>query len=162
MRAFWAVVLASVLIGLAGVLALALAVGEYTGTLRTYTRLEVRYEPGSFVWLEPDYSRARATLVVTNHSPADARIDDIRLSVYFDGEFAGTAYDPPPGFAVARGETRAQEVELQITSRGIQAQGGSARLTLSGSVVADFTGVERELQLRVRGTVGQVSTVEGR
>jgi hypothetical protein len=162
MRAFWAVVIASVVVGVGGVLTLALAVGEYTDTLRTYTRLEVRYEPDSFVWLEPDYSRARATLLLTNNSPANARITDLNLSLYVDGEFAGTAYERPAAFDVARGATIALPVEMQVTSRGIQAQGGSARLSLGGRIVADFSGVERELVLRMRGNVGQVDRVEGR
>jgi hypothetical protein len=47
-----------------------------------------------------------------------------------------------------------------VTSRSIQAQGGSAQLGLRGSVVVHFNGIERELALRVRGTIGQVDTVE--
>jgi hypothetical protein len=162
MRAFLAVIVASLAIGVAGVWTLVDAVSQYTSTLRTYTQLEIRYEPESFVWLDADFSRGRATITFTNNSPSGARVTNVNLNLLFDGEFAGSNYGGISEFAVARGETYVLEVEFQVTSRSIQPQGGSAVLGLSGGVVVKFSGIERELALRVRGTIGQVSTVEGR
>lgn len=160
MRAFLAVIGVSLVIGAAGAWTLVDAASQYTSTLRTFTQLEIRYEPDSFVWLDPEFNRGRATIVFTNNSPADARIDDINLNLLFDGEFAGSNYGSTAPLDVARGESQAVEVEFQVTSRSIQSRGGSAVLGLGGSVVVKFRGIERNLGLRVRGTIGQVSTVE--
>ncbi|HUG15552.1 MAG TPA: hypothetical protein VMM78_11120 [Thermomicrobiales bacterium] len=160
MRAFLAVIGVSFAVGAAGAWTLADALSQYTSTLRTFTELEIDYQPGSFVWLDPEFSHGRATVVFNNGSPSNARIDNINLNLLFDGEFAGANYDGTDGFTLARGEARAVEVEFRVTTLSIQHRGGSSTLGLSGSVVVEFSGIERELALRVRRTIGPVATVE--
>jgi hypothetical protein len=150
----------SVVCGLVGGWSLWEAANQYSGTLRSYTQLNIAYQPGSFVWLEPDYSRARLAMVVTNGSPADATVQTLNVHLLFDGEFAGTNYETTPPFTVDRGASREVVVELQVTSGSIREQGGAARLSLAGAIVARFSGIQRELALRVRDDIGVVDRVE--
>jgi hypothetical protein len=160
MRAFLAIIALSMAIGVAGVWTLVDAASQYTSTLRAFTSLEIRYQPGSFVWTDPEFERGRATIVFTNNSPANARVNNVSLYLLFDGEFAGSGISGAETFTLARGESRSVVVEFIVISRGIQARGGSATLGLSGDVVASFSGIDRDVSLQVRHTIGQVATVE--
>lgn len=160
MRAFLAVIGVSLVIGMVGAWTLVAAASQYTGTLRAFTSLEIRYQPGSFVWLDHEFERGQATIVFTNDSPAQARINGITLNLLFDGEFAGSNFGGAEAFTLARGESRSIVVELRVTSRDIRARGGSATLGLSGVVVASFSGIDRDVSLRIRDTIGQVAIVE--
>lgn len=159
MRAYGAVTLLATIIGLIGAWSLWDAATQYTGTLRTYRQLAVTAEPGSFVWLDAEFQRARVDVVLTNHSPADATVDTLDLHLLFDGEFAGSNYSGYSPTPVSSGEARTVRVELQVTAGSLQPQGGTATLALGGAITARFGGIDRPLTLNVRAPVGQVGWV---
>ena len=123
MRAFWAALAVSLVLGIAGIISLVSAVSEYTSTLETYTELSIRYEPDSFQWLAPDFRAARLRMVIINDSPANATVENLNTYLRFDGDFAGTNYDRFPPLEVPRGESRTVELELLITTPSIPAEG---------------------------------------
>lgn len=156
MRAFWAALAVSLVLGVAGLVSLVAAMSEYNSTLETYTQLSIRYEPDSFEWVEDDYGAATARMVITNDSPADALVENLNVFLRFDGEFAGTNYERFPPLEAPEGESRIVTLELLVTTPSIQAGGGTARLTFDGSARVQFEGVERALSLNVREQVGVV------
>jgi hypothetical protein len=156
MRAFWAALAVSLILGIAGTISLVAAVSEYNSTLETYTQLSIRYQPDSFVWVEPDFSAATTEIVIVNDSPADAFVENLNVFLRFDGEFAGTNYERFPGIEVPKGETRVVTLNLGVSAPSIQAQGGTAELSFTGSARVQFDGVERDLQLNIREQVGVV------
>ena len=156
MRAFWAVLAVSLALGVAGLVSLVAAISEYNSTLETYTELSIRYEPDSFVWVEPDFSAATTRIVIVNGSPADAVVENLNVFLRFDGEFAGTNYERFPGVEVPKGETRVVTLDLLVSTPSIQAEGGTAELSFTGSASVRFDGVERDLHLNVRERVGVV------
>ncbi len=156
MRVFWAALAISVAIGLAGLVSLVAAMSEYNSTLETYTELSIRYEIGSFTWVESDFSAAQTRMVITNDSPADATVKNVNVFLQFDGEFAGTNYDRFPSIEVPTGETRVVTLDLLITAPSIQPEGGTANLTFTGSASVNFDGVERDLNLNIREKIGVV------
>lgn len=156
MRAFWAVLAVSLALGVAGLVSLVAAMSEYNSTLETYTQLSIRYEPDSFVWVEPDFGAATTRMVVTNDSPADAVVENLNVFLRFDGEFAGTNYERFAALEVPKGETRVVTLDLLISTPSIQAEGGTANLSFTGSATVRFDGVERDLNLNVNEQVGVV------
>ncbi len=160
MRAFWAALAVSMALGAAGLVSLVAAVSEYNSTLETYTELSIRYEPDSFVWVEPDFSAATTRMVIVNDSPADAIVENLNVFLHFDGEFAGTNYERFPGVEVPKGETRVVTLDLLVSTPSIQAEGGTAELSFTGSARVQFEGVERDLNLPVRERIGVVPAEE--
>jgi len=156
MRAFWAALAVSLILGIAGAVSLVAAVSEYNSTLETYTELSIRYEPDSFVWTEPDFSLATTRMVIVNDSPADATVESLNVFLHFDGEFAGTNYERFPGVEVPKGETRVVTLNLQVSTPSVQPRGGTAQLSLAGSARVKFERVERDLHLPVRERIGVV------
>lgn len=156
MRAFWAALVVSLAFGVAGLVSLVTAMSEYNSTLETYTQLSIRYEPDSFAWVEPDFGAATTRMTIINDSPADAVIENLSVYLRFDGEFAGTNYDPFAALEVPRGETRVVTLDLLVSTPSIQAQGGTAELSFTGSATVQFEGVERDLNLRVNERIGVV------
>jgi hypothetical protein len=156
MRAFWAALAVSLALGVAGLISLVAAVSEYNSTLETYTELSIRYEPDSFAWTSPDFSAATTRMVIVNDSPADALIENLDVFLRFDGEFAGTNYERFAAVEVPKGETRVITLELLVSTPSIQAQGGTAELSFTGSARVQFEGVERDLNLNVREQIGVV------
>jgi hypothetical protein len=156
MRAFWAALAVSLALGVAGLVSLVAAMSEYNSTLETYTQLSIRYEPDSFVWTEPDFSAATTRMVVVNDSPADAVVENLNVYLRFDGEFAGTNYERFAPVEVPKGESRTVSLDLLISTPSIQAQGGTAQLSFTGSASVQFEGIERDLNLNVRERVGVV------
>jgi hypothetical protein len=57
---------------------------------------------------------------------------------------------------VPNGETRIVTLNLEVSTPSIQAQGGTARLSLDGSATVRFEGVERDLRLNVNERIGVV------
>jgi hypothetical protein len=57
---------------------------------------------------------------------------------------------------VPKGETRVVTLNLGISTPSIQAQGGTAELSFTGSARVQFEGVERDLHLNIRERVGVV------
>jgi hypothetical protein len=156
MRAFWAALAISLALGVAGLISLVAAMSEYNSTLETYTELSIRYEPDSFVWTEPDFSAATTRMVIVNDSPADAVVENLNVYLRFDGEFAGTNYERFAPVEVPKGESRTVSLDLVISTPSIQAQGGTAQLSFTGSASVQFEGIERDLNLNVRERVGVV------
>jgi hypothetical protein len=156
MRAFWAALAVSLALGVAGLVSLVAAMSEYNSTLETYTQLSIRYEPDSFVWTEPDFSAATTRMVIVNDSPADAVVENLNVYLRFDGEFAGTNYERFAPVEVPKGESRTVSLDLLISTPSIQAQGGTAQLSFTGSASVQFEGIERDLNLNVRERVGVV------
>jgi hypothetical protein len=156
MRAFWAAIAVSLVLGIAGLVSLVSAMSEYNSTLKTYTQLSVRYEPDSFVWIEPDFGAAQTRMVIINDSPADAVVKNLNVFLRFDGEFAGTNYERFQPLDVPKGETRVVTLDLLVSTPSVQPKGGTAQLSLDGSATADFDGVERDLHLNVRERIGVV------
>jgi hypothetical protein len=156
MRAFWAALVVSVVMGVAGIVSLVAAMSDYTSTLETYTQLSIRYEPESFAWTDPDFGAATTRVAIVNDSPADAVVENLNLFLRFDGEFAGTNYERFAPVEVPNGETRIVTLNLEVSTPSIQAQGGTARLSLDGSATVRFEGVERDLRLNVNERIGVV------
>ena len=156
MRAFWAALAVSLALGVAGLVSLVTAVSEYNSTLETYTELSIRYEPDSFSWVAPDFSAATTQMVIVNDSPADAYVENLSVFLRFDGEFAGTNYDRFPGIEVPKGESRVVTLDLQVSTPSVRPEGGTAELSFAGSARVQFDGVERDLHLPVRETIGVV------
>lgn len=156
MRAYLSIIALSVLLGIGGIVGLSDAVSDYTGTLRTYTQIDVSYEPGTFEWLEADFNRARLTITFQNDSPVQAVIEELDLFLRFDDRFAGANYNRFDDVVIPPGESRSVVQELEVTSNTIQAEGGSATLSLGGSMSIRFAGIERGLTLDVADTIGVV------
>lgn len=156
MRGFWAALAVSLALGIGGLVSLVAAMSEYNSTLETYTQLSARYEPGSFVWVEPDFGAAQLRMVITNDSPADALIENLNTFLRFDGDFAGTNYDRFQPLEVPQGETRVVTLDLLVSTPSVQPQGGTANLSIDGSARVQFDGIERDLQLPVRERIGVV------
>lgn len=156
MRAFWAALAVSLALGVAGLVSLVAAMSEYNSTLETYTELSIRYEPDSFGWTEPDFSAATTRMVIVNDSPADAVVENLNVYLRFDGEFAGTNYERFAAVEVPKGESRVVSLDLLVSTPSIQAEGGTAELSFTGSASVAFEGIERDLNLNVREWVGVV------
>lgn len=156
MRAFWAALAVSLALGVAGLVSLVAAMSEYNSTLETYTELSIRYEPDSFGWTEPDFSSATTRMVIVNDSPADAVVENLNVYLRFDGEFAGTNYERFAAVEVPKGESRVVSLDLLVSTPSIQAEGGTAELSFTGSASVAFEGIERDLNLNVREWVGVV------
>ena len=156
MRAFWAALVVSLVLGVAGLVSLVAAMSEYNSTLETYTELSIRHEPGSFEWVEADFGAATTRMVITNDSPANALVENLDIFLRIDGEFAGTNYERFPPLDVPKGESRTVTLELLVTTPSIQAGGGTEPLSLDGSARVQFEGIERDLNLNVREQIGVV------
>ncbi len=159
MRGFWAILLVTVLVGIAGMWTLAAGASQYTNTVRTYTTLRIEYVPDSFTWLDPDFNGATVSLRFVNHSPAVAHIDPLKfnVAVLFDGVFAGRFYERIERFSVPRGESVEITVPIRITNPEVRALGGTAQLRLSGNSSVAFEGVEAPWMFGIFDRMGQVS-----
>ncbi len=165
MRVYLSIIAVSVLLGIGGIIGLSDAVTDYTETLRTYTQIDATYEQDSFAWLEPDFNRARMTMTMRNDSPVQATIVDLDVFLQFDGEldgqiitneFAGSNYNRFDQIAIPPGEARSVELEIEVTTNSIQPLGGTADLSLRGSMKVQFAGIERELTLDLADSIGVV------
>ena len=73
-------------------------------------------------------------MVIINDSPADAVVENLNIYLRFDGEFAGTNYERFAPLEVPKGETRVVTLDLLISTPSIQPKGGTAQLSLDGSL----------------------------
>lgn len=165
MRVYLSIIVVSVLLGVGGIIGLSDAVSDYTGTLRTYTQVDATYDEGSFRWLEPDFNRARLTMTLRNDSPVEATVINIDLFLRFDGEldgqiidnaFAGTNYNRFDQVTIAAGDSQSVPIEIEVTTNSIQPAGGTAELSLRGSMEVEFEGIERRLTLDLADNIGVV------
>lgn len=154
------VMLVSLAVGLTGVWFVYDATSSYVGATRAYASVDVRYEQGSFVWLDPGFDSGRADLTIHNESDTDVTVALLQLHLYFGEEFAGSRYTPWEPLLIRSGDTATVTTEFDVSISRIQPQGGTADLSLTGSITLEFDGVNEPLTFPLRGTIGQVSEVE--
>ena len=153
------VMLASLVLGLAGSLFIWSAASSYISTTRAYTSVDVIYERGSFIWLEEDFGSAYAEVTIDNRSESDITVTSLSLYLYFDGEFAGARYTPWEQISIAEGESATIPTEFSVAAASIQGQGGTGNLSLGGNISIEFAEVREPLTFRLGGDIGQVSEV---
>jgi hypothetical protein len=150
------VLVASLLVGLGGLFFGVRALLTYNDAAEAFTQVELVYVRGSFQWQDAEYDQGTATFQVVNRSRFRAVVESFRISVYFDGEFAGSDYDALPDLIVPGHETREISAHFSITTNSIQNQGGTANLAFGGQTLVRFAKFEQPLSFRFRGTIGQV------
>ncbi len=153
------VMLASLIIGLAGIWFIYDAASTYISTTRAYTSVDVRYERGSFIWLKEDFSSAYAEVTIHNRSESDVTVTALTLYLYFDGEFAGARYTPWEQVNIPQGESLTVPTEFSVATASIQDRGDTGDLSLGGNISLEFTDVREPLTFRLSGDIGQVSEV---
>lgn len=151
--------LASLVLGLAGIWFIWSASSSYISTTRAYTSVDVIYERGSFIWLEEDFGSAYAEVTIDNRSESDITVTSLSLYLYFDGEFAGARYTPWEQVSIAQGESLTIPTEFSVATASIQRQGGTGNLSLGGNISIEFAEVREPLTFRLGGDIGQVSEV---
>ncbi len=154
------IMLVSLVIGLAGVWLVYNAASTYVAATRAYANVDVRYEQGSFVWLDPAFESGRADVTIHNNSDTDVTVTTLDLHLYFDDEFAGSRYTTWEPLDIPKGTTATVPTEFKVAISRIRPLGGSATLLLNGSITLEFAGVNEPLTFPLRGTIGQVSEVE--
>jgi hypothetical protein len=70
------VLLVSLVIGIPGVVFTARAFTQYTDAARVFSDVSTAYVPGSFTWLEPDYSSGALHLTFRNDSDTGVTVSD--------------------------------------------------------------------------------------
>lgn len=153
------VMLASLIVGIAGIWFLWGATSTYISTTRAYTSVSVAYERDSFIWLEPDYGRAYAEVTIHNRSDSNITVTSLSLYLYFDGDFAGARYTPWERLDVARGESVTVPTEFTVATASIQDRGGTGNLSIGGNIAIEFSDVREPLTFRLGGDIGQVADV---
>lgn len=154
------VMLVSLAVGLAGVWFVYDATSTYVAATRAYASVDVRYESGSFIWLDPEFERGRADVAIHNASDTDLTVALLQLHLYFDEEFAGSRYTAWKPLVIPSGDTAIVTTEFDISISRLRPLGDTAELRLSGSITLEFDGVNEPLTFPLRGTIGQVSEVE--
>jgi hypothetical protein len=154
------IILLSLLLGAFGTWFSIDAVGQYLNTTRSLGAMEVRYVEGSFVWLDPDYERARASFEIVNASRNDVTIPHYGQQLRFDNAFAGARYHDWEILRIPAGESQTFEVVFFIPVADIRRQGGEAELTVEGQLRLDFEGIERDMTVRTWTRIGQVAYEE--
>ena len=153
------VMLASLVIGLTGAWFIYDASSSYISTTRAYTSVNVSYERGSFIWLDPEFGRAYAEVTINNDSDSDITVTTLTLYLYFDGEFAGARYTPWEPVNIARGESLTVPTEFTVATASIQGRGGTGNLSLGGNIALEFADIREPLTFSLSGNIGQVSEV---
>lgn len=146
----------AVLTGVIGAWSLRDAVGQYVDTSRAYAAVTMDYQPGSFTWLEPDGERAGFTLVVVNGAPRAATVESLDVNLYFGDDFAGTNYAAFTPVTLAAGETQTIAVTITVTAKSKLPLAGSTALSLDGTTIFRFEGIQRARGLNVSDTIGIV------
>lgn len=154
------IMLVSLAVGLAGIWFVYDAASTYVAATRAYASVDVRYEPDSFVWLDPEFERGRANLTIHNESDSDVTVALLELHLYFGEEFAGSRYTPWEPLEIPSGTSATVTTEFQVAITRIRPQGGTTELSLRGSITLEFADVNEPLTFPLRGTIGQVSEVE--
>lgn len=149
------VLVATLLVGVGGVFFGARAFSTYDDAAEAFTRVELAYVPGSFEWQDAEFEEATATFRVINDSRFLAVVESFRISLNFDGEFAGSDYDTWQEMRVPGNASREIPVRFTVTANSIQAEGGTADLTFGGQMLVRFERFEQPLSFRFRGTIGQ-------
>lgn len=151
----WVLVL-TLLIGAVGTGFLINAFQQFLDANRSYTSFAVRYVPDSFTWLDSEFEAGEARITITNDADRLMTIEYLTLHLYFDGEFAGSWYEPWEQVELAPGETVTLAPTFSITTNSIQDSGGDAELTLGGQIRVAYARIERTLTRTLTGTIGEV------
>jgi hypothetical protein len=133
---------------------------QYLDATEAFTDVSMEYEPGSFVWLDPEFDVGQAQLTIINDSSHDVVVDHMRIFLDFDGEFAGAHYDPWEDVEIAAGERHTFTAEFTITANSIQHRGGEAELRIRGTMGLEFEEIEEPYSVRFQGDIGQVGWTE--
>lgn len=154
------ILLATLLIGLPGLIFTVRAFGAYEGAADAFTRVELQYVAGSFAWEDPDFEIGTARIRVVNNSKFDATVESFNISLRFGGQFAGSDYNRWEAIVVPGGESVEIPAVFTVTANSIQERGGTANLQFSGQLVVHFEEFEQPLSFRFSGEIGQTTYVE--
>ena len=154
------IMLVSLVIGLAGVWFVYDASSSYIAATRAYTSVDLQYEEGSFVWLDPAFERGRADLTIHNNSDSDVTVTLLDLYLYFDDEFAGARYSTWEPLDISAGTSETVTTVFEVAISRIRPLGDTAELRLGGSTTLEFENVSEPLTYSLGTTIGQVSEVE--
>ncbi|CAN5828731.1 hypothetical protein BH23CHL2_BH23CHL2_13830 [soil metagenome] len=154
------ILLATLLIGVPGMIFTVRAFGTYEGAADAFTRVELQYVEGSFAWEDPDFEIGAARFRVVNNSKFDATVESFSISLRFAGQFAGSDYNRWESIVVPGGESVEIPAVFTVTANSIQERGGTANLQFSGQMVIRFEEFEQPLSFRFRGEIGQTTYVE--
>lgn len=155
------ILIATLIVGIGGLVMGIRAFATYDDAAEAFTRLELVYVADSFEWQSDDYETGTATFRITNGSSFPADIESFSIALQFDGDFAGSDYERWEPIIVPAGESRVIPATFTITSNSIQDKGGTAQLSFSGQVLARFAEFEQPLSFRFRGTIGPVEASDG-
>ncbi len=160
MRLRLSIILITVVIGVGGIWAIQRAISQYVDVTEAITKVEIEYLPDSFVWLDPAFDEGRAQVQITNRSDRLVTVEHLELNLYFDGQFAGSWYEPWEATRVAPGKTMTFDVTYQVTSNSIQDQGAVANLSTRGITKLTYHDIGEPFTIRLSGTIGQVTEIE--
>lgn len=150
------VLLVALVIGIIGAWSLRDGVSQYVSTSRAFAAVTIDYQPGSFTWLEPEGGSARFTLVIVNDAPRAAELESLDVNLYFGDDFAGANYEGFERVSLAPGETQSIEVTVLVTAKSKLPLAGTAEMSLGGTAIFRFDGIERARGLDVADTIGIV------
>jgi hypothetical protein len=131
------------------------AASDYTGAIRAYTRVQVEAQPESFAWTAPDYSSATLTLTLVNDSAHDATAESLDVQLRFNGDFAGSNYEPFTPVVVPAGESRAVTLALEVTTRDHAQVAPSADVTVDGAAIFRFAGIKPSRSVDLYADLGR-------
>ena len=156
------VLIATLLVGLGGLIFGVRAFITYDDAAEAFTQIELAYVPDSFEWQVSDYNEGTATFRVINDSSFTAEVESFSVHLQFDGNFAGSDYrEHWEPITVPGGESREIPVRFTVTTNSIQSQGGDAQLGFSGQILVRFEEFEEPSSFRFRGSIGQVEASDG-
>lgn len=133
-----------------------MAITSYVDAVETFTRVDLDYVEDSFIWQDPAFNHATASIDIINDSGHDLRVTSFNITLRFDGAFAGADYGRWEELEIPAGETRRVQLVFQVTTGSIRGQGGTAELGVQGSMTLDFDEVEEPLRVPFAGTIGSV------
>lgn len=150
----------TLIIGIPGIIFAGLGFASYHDATEAFTKTELQYVRGSFRWEDPEFDRATALFRIVNGSQFEVTVESLMVALTFDGEFAGTDYDPWEAIRIPPGETREIPFNFTVTANSIQERGGTAELGFTGQLRITFAEIEEPLAYRFRGNIG-VTPYEG-
>lgn len=133
---------------------------QYLDATEAFTDVSMEYEPGSFVWLDPEFDVGQARLTIINDSSHDVVVAHMSIFLDFDGKFAGAHYEPWEDVEIAAGESHTFTAVFTITANSIQPRGGEAELRIRGAMNLEFEEIEEPYSVRFQGDIGQVGWTE--
>lgn len=147
---------ATLLFGIPGIIFAARAFATYHDATEAFTQAELLYVRDSFRWEDPAFDRGTALFRIENGSQYTITVENLMVTLRFDGEFAGTDYEPWQAIRIAPGETHEVPMNFTVTANSIQDRGGSADLGFTGQLRITFAEFEEPLAYRFGGNIGVV------